>query len=56
MFETEKKKDPCSFKGSYNRAVLQSVCFFRLSDVVTVLRVYIDALLQPNSNYLPINK
>lgn len=54
MFETNEKT--CAYKRSYNRAVLQSVFFFRLSDIVTVWRVYIDALLQPYSKHLPINK
>lgn len=36
MFETNKKM--CAYKRSYNRAVLQSVFFFRLSDIVTVWR------------------
>lgn len=52
MFETNKTKK-CAYKRSYNQSLLQSV-FFRLSDIVTVGGVYIDALLQLYFKHLPI--
>lgn len=51
-----KQKNCVRIKRSYNRAVLQSVFFFRLSDMSLFGGVYIDALLQPYSKRLPIKK